>query len=292
MTLRNHRGSVTTDVNHPFREYVSDGTARALANECPRRLGAWLGGVAGSRGCPCGRRGGHGQTVLLQEFSHAATRGAGVLWGACGMRSSHPGLLAPLHDIARQTKGALFAAINAEDSARKSLPQRLDEMEPVGGVGCAFEDIHWADEKAQLDLIQYLGRRIPCTHWYAAACPSRRRSLAAGIRFGLALGDLLSTWPLYRMEHCRHLQNPPGGLCKKLRGKASLQRLPASPAATVLRHRSTCYSASAQFRFRCAMPCSRTSQLSPAFTGTRGSSCALFPAGRKCLCWSRLAARA
>src|SRR6266702_4835384 len=54
---------------------------------------------------------GIGKTSLLLEFSRRQ-RLARVLWGACDALFT-PRPLAPVHDIARQTKGALLTAIDS-----------------------------------------------------------------------------------------------------------------------------------------------------------------------------------
>ena len=130
--------------------------------QCLADLAQWLGGVADHGGCivlVCGEAG-MGKTALLQEFSKQQ-RVARVLWGACDALFT-PRPLAPLHDIARQTKGALFAAINSGGKREEIFTAALDEMERSESL-VVFEDIHWADE-ATLDLIKYLGRRIHRTH--------------------------------------------------------------------------------------------------------------------------------
>ena len=75
-------------------------------------LTGWLEAAAGG-GCIALVSGeaGIGKTSLLQEFSRRQ-RLARVLWGACDALFT-PRPLAPLHDVARQAKGALLAAISA-----------------------------------------------------------------------------------------------------------------------------------------------------------------------------------
>jgi tetratricopeptide (TPR) repeat protein len=83
------------------------------------------------------------------------------LWGACDALFT-PRPLAPLHDIARQTQGALLAAVNSGANRDAIFTAALDELERTEAL-VVFEDMHWADE-ATLDLLKYLGRRIHGTH--------------------------------------------------------------------------------------------------------------------------------
>ena len=87
-------------------------------------LTGWLGGVPERGGCIALVRGeaGVGKTVLLQEFS-TQQRGVRVLWGACDALFT-PRPLAPLHDIARQTQGALLTAVNSACRPRRPTPPR------------------------------------------------------------------------------------------------------------------------------------------------------------------------
>jgi len=129
---------------------------------CLADLLEWLGAVAESGGCIAlvGGEAGIGKTALLQEFSKQQ-RTARVLWGACDALFT-PRPLAPLHDIARQTQGALLAAFNSGGSRDDIFAAALDELERAAAL-VVFEDMHWADE-ATLDLLKYLGRRIHRTH--------------------------------------------------------------------------------------------------------------------------------
>src|SRR6204780_915384 len=121
-------------------------------------LTAWFGAAAEREGCIALLRGeaGIGKTVLLQEFAKRQ-RETRVLWGACDALFT-PRPLAPLHDIARQTKGALLTAVNSGASRDEIFSAALDQLEREKAL-VVFEDMHWADE-ATLDLLMYLGRRI------------------------------------------------------------------------------------------------------------------------------------
>jgi DNA-binding CsgD family transcriptional regulator/tetratricopeptide (TPR) repeat protein len=127
-------------------------------DRCLADLAQWLGAVAEQGGCVAlvGGEAGIGKTSLVQEFSKRQ-RAARVLWGACDALFT-PRPLAPLHDIARQTKGALLAAVNSGASREEIFTAVLDELERAEAL-VIFEDMHWADE-ATLDLLKYLGRRI------------------------------------------------------------------------------------------------------------------------------------
>jgi len=125
---------------------------------CLEDLTTWLGAVPESGGCVAlvGGEAGIGKTALVQEFS-SQLRGPRVLWGACDALFT-PRPLAPLHDIARQTRGALLAAVNSGANRDAIFSAALDEFERSEAL-VVFEDMHWADE-ATLDLLKYLGRRI------------------------------------------------------------------------------------------------------------------------------------
>ncbi len=128
---------------------------------CLTELADWLRSTERS-GCVALVAGeaGIGKTVLLQEFKHQQ-RKVRILAGACDSLFT-PRPLAPLHDIARQTQGALWAAINAGAARDVIFSAALEELEQKPAL-VIFEDMHWADE-ATLDLLKYLGRRVQNTH--------------------------------------------------------------------------------------------------------------------------------
>jgi DNA-binding CsgD family transcriptional regulator/tetratricopeptide (TPR) repeat protein len=125
---------------------------------CLADLAGWLRAAAERGGCIALVAGeaGIGKTTLVQEFSkqQSETR---VLWGACDALFT-PRPLAPLHDIARQTKGALLTAVSSGANRDQIFTTALDELEREKAL-VVFEDMHWADE-ATLDLLKYLGRRV------------------------------------------------------------------------------------------------------------------------------------
>jgi DNA-binding CsgD family transcriptional regulator/tetratricopeptide (TPR) repeat protein len=126
---------------------------RPLAN-----LLEWLVAASSGSGCVAlvGGEAGIGKTVLLHELC-ARQRVVRALWGGCDDLST-PRPLAPLHDIARQTQGALQACIGSGASRDELFTATLDELERTPSL-IVFEDMHWADE-ATLDLLKFLGRRI------------------------------------------------------------------------------------------------------------------------------------
>jgi DNA-binding CsgD family transcriptional regulator/tetratricopeptide (TPR) repeat protein len=150
-------------------------------------LTAWLGAATERVGCIALVRGeaGVGKTVLLQEFAQRQ-REARVLWGGCDALFT-PRPLAPLHDIARQTQGALLTAVNSGANRDDIFTAALDELER-GKALVVFEDMHWADE-ATLDLLKYLGRRI---HRTQAMLVATYRDDEVGPRHPLrfVIGDL------------------------------------------------------------------------------------------------------
>src|SRR5580658_718481 len=131
--------------------------------QCLAELTDWLHAAAGRSGCVAFVAGeaGIGKTSLLQEFCDQQ-REVRVLWGACDALFT-PRPLAPLYDIARQTQGALLAAVNSGTNRDAIFSATLEEMERAEASLVVFEDMHWADE-ATLDLLKFLGRRIHRTH--------------------------------------------------------------------------------------------------------------------------------
>ncbi len=125
-------------------------------------LAAWAGSAAkhgGSIALVAGEAG-IGKTALLRKFC-GQQRDGRVLWGACDAMIP-PRPLAPLHDVARQTRGALLAAIAACGVSRDTIfAAALDELDREPAL-VVLEDMHWADEST-LDLLRFLGRRIHLT---------------------------------------------------------------------------------------------------------------------------------
>jgi predicted ATPase len=131
---------------------------------------------------------GIGKTTLVEQFVSQECRGARVLWGACEALFT-PRPLGPLYDIAAQTRGTLLTLINRDTPRPMVFSALLDElrMSAIPTV-VVFEDVHWADE-ATLDLIKFLGRRIPqLTALFIVTYRDDELSLDHPLR--LVLGDL------------------------------------------------------------------------------------------------------
>ena len=121
------------------------------------QLAEWLGAAAHGNGALVLVTGeaGIGKTCLLHEFSQRQS--VPVLWGTCDALFT-PTPLAPIHDIARQTRGPLLAALGAGAAREVIFNAVLDTLEREPSLA-VFEDVHWADE-ATLDLIKFLARRL------------------------------------------------------------------------------------------------------------------------------------
>jgi DNA-binding CsgD family transcriptional regulator/tetratricopeptide (TPR) repeat protein len=153
-------------------------------------LDTWLGFAAqdgGSIALVAGEAG-IGKTALLREFSGRRPE-MRVLWGTCDALAA-PRPLAPLHDIARQTRGVLLAALASGANRDAIFSAALDEVDREAGTLVVLEDMHWADA-ATLDLLKFLGRRI---HLTRALLVATYRDDETGARHPLrvALGDLPS----------------------------------------------------------------------------------------------------
>ncbi len=101
---------------------------------------------------------GIGKTALVEQFVNRCE--AKQLWGACEALFT-PRPLGPLYDIAAQAQGSLATLMGREKDRPALFSAFLEELQksPTPTV-VVFEDVHWADE-ATLDLIKFLGRRIP-----------------------------------------------------------------------------------------------------------------------------------
>ncbi len=103
---------------------------------------------------------GIGKTALVEQFMSQQGSAARRLWGACEALFT-PRPLGPLYDIATQAGGNLSTLMGRDTERPTLFSAFLDELQqsPLPTV-VVFEDVHWADE-ATLDLIKFLGRRIP-----------------------------------------------------------------------------------------------------------------------------------
>src|SRR6266852_5408123 len=103
---------------------------------------------------------GIGKTALVEQFVSQQCRAAQQLWGACEALFT-PRPLGPLYDIAAQTRGTLSTLMSRDTPRPMLFSALLDEVQKSAiPTVVVFEDVHWADE-ATLDLIKFLGRRIP-----------------------------------------------------------------------------------------------------------------------------------
>jgi DNA-binding CsgD family transcriptional regulator len=163
--------------------------------QCLADLDRWAFTTAGG-GCIALVHGeaGIGKTALVREFTRRCPQRR-VLWGSCDDLYT-PRVLAPLHDIASQSKGTLFEAINAGANRDVIFNVVLDDLEHGTPATFVFEDMQWADE-ATLDLLKFLGRRIARTR---AILVITYRDDESGPRHPLrsVIGDL-------PREHIRHI---------------------------------------------------------------------------------------
>jgi predicted ATPase/DNA-binding CsgD family transcriptional regulator len=103
---------------------------------------------------------GIGKTALVEQFVSQQCRAARRLWGACEALFT-PRPLGPLYDIAAQTHGSLSTLMSPDTPRPTVFSALLDELQKSASpTVVVVEDVHWADE-ATLDLIKFLGRRIP-----------------------------------------------------------------------------------------------------------------------------------
>ena len=105
---------------------------------------------------------GIGKSTVVRRFAGGIAGQADVYIGLCDpLPRSRP--LGPLHDIARQMRGKLAAALAARSHRAEVFAEFSDELRAgCGRVVVVFEDAHWADD-ATLDLLAYLGRRLDST---------------------------------------------------------------------------------------------------------------------------------
>ncbi len=154
---------------------------------CLADLATWLQTAVRANGCIVLVAGeaGIGKTALLQEFAQRRSD-ARLLWGGCDALFT-PRPLAPLHDIARRTRGRLATALASGAGPELIFTAALDEFEQTQTL-IVIEDVHWADE-ATLDLLKYLGRRIHRTHSMLAVT-YRDDELGPQHPLRLVIGDL------------------------------------------------------------------------------------------------------
>jgi predicted ATPase len=103
---------------------------------------------------------GVGKTALLRAFAAQQAGLHRILWGACEPLSTAR-TLGPLHDMAAALDGELPALLEQGASQAVIFERVLASLQQAPTVSVLiFEDVHWADH-ATLDLIRYLGRRLP-----------------------------------------------------------------------------------------------------------------------------------
>src|SRR5260370_25991170 len=103
---------------------------------------------------------GIGKTSLVEQFVSQQCGGAHRLWGACEALFT-PRPLGPLYDIAAQTRSTLATLMSRDTPRPVVLSALLDELQTSAiPTVVVFQHVHWAYE-ATLDLIKFLGRRIP-----------------------------------------------------------------------------------------------------------------------------------
>ena len=131
-----------------------DDSLRALAERAARAARGNGGTVllAGEAGI--------GKTTLLRAFAAQQVAPYRVFWGCCEpLSTARP--LGPLQDMAALLDDELAALLDAGASPPRIFARVLDSLLHASPPSVLiFEDVHWADH-ATLDLIRYLGRRLP-----------------------------------------------------------------------------------------------------------------------------------
>lgn len=106
-----------------------------------------------------GGEAGIGKTSLLAAFSQKLPTTFKCFWGGCEALFT-PRPLGPLQDMAAKLDPNVSQLIENAASQDRIFPSVLNALQSIPQVSVLFfEDVHWAD-KATLDLIKYLGRRV------------------------------------------------------------------------------------------------------------------------------------
>lgn len=141
---------------------------------------------------------GVGKTVLLEQFLKAESDTARLLSGACdGLATPRP--LAPLLDMAPALGPEFAELLQAEGRRNLVFASFLEELtNRLRPTIVTFEDVHWADDST-LDLLRYLGRRLPPTN---ALLIATYRDDEVGPLHPLrtAMGDLATTPSVRRLR--------------------------------------------------------------------------------------------
>ena len=135
---------------------------------------------------------GIGKTALLRGFAQAQFRALPVLWGSCDALQT-PRTLGALDDIAGQARGELRALLDGGAERHRLFVAFLDLLTTRPGL-VVLEDLHWADG-ATLDLLRYVGRRMPRTRSLLVAS-LRNDQLVPAHPLRAVLGDLATSGAL------------------------------------------------------------------------------------------------
>ena len=148
--------------------------------------------AAAGRGCMVLLEGeaGIGKTSLLREFTARVDSGCRVLWGWCEALFT-PRPLGPLQDMAHLLDPRVGALLDQDAAPERLFPALLKVLQDAEGTTVlVFEDVHWADN-ATLDLVRYLGRRVPLLRT-VVVLSLRSDEIGADHPLPHALGDLPS----------------------------------------------------------------------------------------------------
>lgn len=103
---------------------------------------------------------GIGKSTLLHEFAQCLSADVRLHWGGCEALFT-PRPLGPLSDMAHELDPRVAAILEQTAASGQLFPILLSTLQQRSDVTIlVFEDVHWADH-ATLDLIKYLGRRVP-----------------------------------------------------------------------------------------------------------------------------------
>jgi DNA-binding CsgD family transcriptional regulator/tetratricopeptide (TPR) repeat protein len=164
-------------------EFLDERLAQAAAG---RGSVVFLSGEAGA-----------GKSAIIQAFAERVAGQARLLSGACDSISI-PGHLWPLRDLATSASPALRESIRREATRDALFHATLNEFSTYSGATVmVIEDAHWADD-ATLDLLRFLGRRVPATRGLVIVT-YRDDDSSRLQRLRLLLGDLATVPELHRL---------------------------------------------------------------------------------------------